>query len=62
MLQIVIASVGALVFSAFILVDTQKLIRGDYRTPIEAALSLYLDFLNLFMSLLQILGALSKRE
>ena len=62
LLQIVIASVGALVFSAFILVDTQKLIRGDYGTPIEAALSLYLDFLNLFMSLLQILGALSKRE
>ena len=45
-----------------LVVDTQKLIRGDYRTPIEAALSLYLDFLNLFMSLLQILGALSKRE
>jgi ribosomal protein S6 len=62
MMQLAIASVGALVFSAFILVDTQKLIRGDYGTPIEAALSLYLDFLNLFMSLLQILGALSKRE
>ena len=62
LLQIVVASVGALVFSAYILVDTQKLIRGDFNSPIQAALSLYLDFLNLFMSLLQILSALSKKE
>ncbi len=56
MMQLVIASAGALIFSAFILYDTQQIIRGGYDSPIEAALSLYLDFFNLFISLLQILG------
>ncbi len=55
-LQIGIASVSAILFSAYILYDTQNIIRGNYETPIEGAVSLYLDFLNLFVSLLQILG------
>lgn len=56
MLQLGIASIGAILFSAFILYDTQNIIRGAYETPIEGAVALYLDFLNLFVSLLQILG------
>ncbi len=55
-LQIGIASVSAILFSAYILYDTQNIIRGNYETPIEGAVALYLDFLNLFVSLLQILG------
>jgi len=54
--QLVIASVGALIFSALILVDTQNIVKGNYDSPVEASLSLYLNFLNLFTSLLQILG------
>jgi len=56
-LQLGIAMVGALVFSAFILYDTQQIIQGGFSTPIEAAIALYIDFLNLFISLLQILAA-----
>ncbi len=56
MFQLVIACAGALVFSAFILYDTQNIIKGGYDSPVEAALSLYLSFFNLFISLLQILG------
>ncbi len=56
-LQLGIAMVGALVFSAFILYDTQQIIKGGFSTPIEAAIALYIDFLNLFISLLQILAA-----
>ena len=55
-LQLAIASVGAVLFSAYILYDTQNIIRGNYETPIEGAVDLYLDFLNLFVSLLSILG------
>lgn len=51
MMQLVIASISALVFSAFIY-DTQNIIRGEDHSPVEAALSLYLDFFNLFVSLL----------
>lgn len=56
LLQLVIASVSSILFSAFILYDTQNIIRGAYETPIEGAVALYLDFINLFVSLLQILG------
>jgi len=61
-LQLIIASVGAVLFSMFILYDTQNIIRGNVSNEIEAAVSLYLDFLNLFISLLQILGFLNSEE
>lgn len=59
-LSLIIASVGAILFSAYILYDTQMIIRGGYTNPVLAAVSLYLDILNLFISLLQILGVLNK--
>jgi modulator of FtsH protease len=62
MLQLAIVSVGAILFSAFILYDTQNIIRGAYETPVEGAVALYLDFFNLFVSLLQILGFLGSDE
>jgi modulator of FtsH protease len=62
LLQLGIAMVGALVFSAFILYDTQKIIKGGFSTPIEAAIALYLDFLNLFISLLQIFAAFNNKD
>lgn len=61
-LQLGIAMVGALVFSAFILYDTQQIIKGGFSTPIEAAIALYIDFLNLFISLLQILAAFNRSD
>jgi modulator of FtsH protease len=61
-MQLGIAMVGALVFSAFILYDTQKIIQGGFETPIEASIALYLDFLNLFTSLLQILMAFGGKD
>jgi len=61
-LQLGIAMLGALVFSAFILYDTQQIIKGGFSTPIEAAIALYLDFLNLFVSLLQIFAAFNSSD
>ncbi len=60
--QLIIASIGAILFSFFILYDTQNIIRGNVSNEIEAAVALYLDFLNLFISLLQILGFLNNEE
>lgn len=53
---LVISSIAAILFSFYILYDTQNIIRGNYAHPIEGAVALYLDFINLFASLLQILG------
>jgi modulator of FtsH protease len=61
-LQLGIAMIGALVFSAFILYDTQQIVQGGFSTPIEAAIALYIDFLNLFVSLLQILAAFNSSD
>ncbi|WP_024954428.1 Bax inhibitor-1/YccA family protein [Sulfurospirillum arcachonense] len=61
-MQLIIASISSILFSAFILYDTQNIIRGAYETPIEGAIALYLDFLNLFISLLQILGIFGRDE
>lgn len=61
-LQLAIASISSILFSAFILYDTQNIIKGAYETPIEGAIALYLDFLNLFVSLLQILGIFGSRD
>jgi modulator of FtsH protease len=62
MFQVVIASVGTLLFSAFILYDTQNIIKGHYESPIDGAVALYLDFLNLFVMLLQLVGILGSND
>ncbi|WP_456402972.1 Bax inhibitor-1/YccA family protein [Hydrogenimonas sp.] len=62
LLQVAIAGAGALLFSIMIIFDTQRIIRGDFATPVEAAVSIYLDVLNLFISLLQILGIFGREE
>lgn len=54
-LHSIISCICALLFSYFIIYDTQMIIKGAYKTPIQAAIALYLDFINLFISLLNIL-------
>ncbi len=62
LLQVIIAAAGALLFSFMIIYDTQLIIRGAFATPVEAAIAIYLDVLNLFISLLQILGIFNSEE
>ncbi len=59
-LILVISGVAAILFSFYILYDTQNIIRGNYETPIEGAVALYLDFVNLFISLLNILRSINR--
>lgn len=59
--SLAISAVAAVLFSFYILYDTQNIIRGNYETPIEGAVALYLDFVNLFVSLLNILRSFSSR-
>jgi len=48
----------ALLFSAYILVDTQLIMRRFHvEEEIPAAISLYLDILNLFLAILRIIGS-----
>ncbi|GAA7943040.1 Bax inhibitor-1/YccA family protein [Helicobacter pylori] len=62
MFQVVIAGASAILFSLYIAYDTQNIVKGMYDSPIDAAVSLYLDFLNVFISILQIIGIFSDRD
>lgn len=61
-IQLIYASLGAIVFSMYLVVDTQLMIGGKHRYSISpeeyifAALNIYLDIINIFMSILQIVG------
>ena len=57
-IELVYGAVGALIFSGYILVDTQLVMRHySPEEEIAAAISLYLDILNLFLSILRILNS-----
>lgn len=55
-LFIAIQSAFLLIISFMVLIDTQNVISGAYETPMDGAIALYLDFFNLFTTLLQLLG------
>jgi len=55
--ELVYSGISALIFSAYILVDTQMVMRKSHvEEEIAAAISLYLDIINLFLSILRILN------
>jgi FtsH-binding integral membrane protein len=62
MISWVVSCMGVLVFTGLAAYDTQKLRAlaraggGTASLPVRGALSLYLDFVNLFLSLLRLLG------
>jgi modulator of FtsH protease len=62
LLYLAISAGGAILFSIYVLYDTQNIIKGAYETPIEGAIALYLDFLNLFISILRLLGIFGSDE
>ena len=55
-LQAGVSAIAALLFSGLILFDTSRLIRGEEDNYVMAACSMYLNVLNLFLSILQLLG------
>lgn len=56
MMHIIITAGILLLFSVFTIYDTQNIANGAYDSPVDAAVSLYIDFLNMFVTLLQLLG------
>ncbi len=56
LMQIIMSAGVLLLFGLFTIYDTQNIANGAYDSPVDAAVSLYLDFLNMFTSLLSLLG------
>ncbi|KAI1472455.1 transmembrane BAX inhibitor motif-containing protein [Daldinia caldariorum] len=58
--EMIYGGLAALIFSGYILVDTQLVIRKHHvEEEIAAAISLYLDIINLFLAILRILNSQS---
>ena len=56
LIAVAISGVVVVLFSILVIFDTQNIMNGNYETPIDGALALYLDFLNIFTALLQLFG------
>merc|ERR1712107_958656 len=62
-IRLVFAIIGAIIFSLYIVFDTQMMMGGNHKYSLDpeeyvfAALNLYLDIINLFLYILQIIGA-----
>lgn len=60
---IIIASAGALLFSIYLIYDTQLMMGGDHKYSISpkeyifAALNIYVDIINIFIFILTLIGA-----
>jgi modulator of FtsH protease len=56
MMHIFITAGILILFGLFTIYDTQNIANGAYDSPVDAAVSLYIDFLNMFTTILQLLG------
>ena len=56
LLSVIISGAVVFLFSILVVYDTQNIVKGLYETPIDGAIALYLDFLNIFTALLHLLG------
>ncbi|MCB1670700.1 MAG: Bax inhibitor-1/YccA family protein [Gammaproteobacteria bacterium] len=61
-LSLAISSAVILIMSGFILFDTSRIINGGERNYILATISLYISIFNIFVHLLNLLGALTGRD
>ena len=62
MMHIIITAGVLILFGFFTIYDTQNIANGAYDSPVDAAVALYLDFLNMFTALLQIFGILGSDD
>lgn len=60
MLTLSVLAIG--IFSAFLLVDLQRIIQGGETNYISATLAVYLDLYNIFVNLLMLLGIFGGRD
>ncbi len=62
LLAIAISAGAVILFSILVVFDTQNILNGNYTSPIDGAIALYLDFLNIFTSLLQLFGIFGRDD
>lgn len=61
-MHVVITAGVLLLFGMFTIYDTQNIANGAYDSPVDAAVSLFLDFVNMFTAILQLLGIMGSDD
>ena len=61
-MSLAISGAVIMLMSGFILYDTSRIVNGGERNYIMATISLYLSIFNLFIHLLNLIGALTGRD
>lgn len=56
MMSFILSSIGAVIFSLFIMYDINRIVKGRVDSVVQATVQLYIDFINLFLNILNILG------
>ena len=62
LMHVIITAGILLLFSLFTIYDTQNIANGAYDSPVDAAVSLFLDFFNMFTAILQLLGIMGSDD
>ena len=60
--EILVTYFSILMFSGFIIVDTHEMLKDKTRSPVRHATQLFLDFINMFINLLDLLADLKKKK
>ena len=61
-MHVIITAGVLLLFGVFTIYDTQNIANGAYDSPVDAAVSLYLDFFNMFTAILQLMGIMGSDD
>ena len=62
LMHVIVTAGILLLFSLFTIYDTQNIANGAYDSPVDAAVSLFLDFFNMFTAILQLLGIMGSND
>ncbi|HHD82124.1 MAG TPA: Bax inhibitor-1/YccA family protein [Campylobacterales bacterium] len=62
LMHVIVTAGVLLLFSLFTIYDTQNIANGAYESPVDAAVSLFLDFFNMFTAILQLLGIMGSDD
>jgi modulator of FtsH protease len=62
LLMMIGSAVGAVIFSLFIMYDTSRIVNGYEQSYVRASLSMFLNIVNLFIDLLQLILAFSSDD
>ncbi|MFK5976407.1 MAG: Bax inhibitor-1/YccA family protein [Sulfurovum sp.] len=61
-MHVIITAGILLLFGIFTIYDTQNIANGAYDSPVDAAVSLFLDFFNMFTAILQLMGIMGSDD